>query len=110
MPIARITGQGLAAIAFSVAILWACFIGERLMVHQALAQRTQLMRELRQMQRHNHNTTQPVSIPPHVRTCPSHPRLTRPMSLARAAPRLRRPANPIRPQSPRSPPQSEPRP
>ena len=62
MPIAKITGQGLAAIALSVALLWACFIGERLMVHQALAQRTQLMRELHQMQR-DHNTTQPVSAP-----------------------------------------------
>jgi hypothetical protein len=51
MPFAKITGQGLAAIALSVALLWACFIGERLMVHQALAQRTQLMRELHRMQR-----------------------------------------------------------
>jgi hypothetical protein len=63
MPFAKITGQGLAAIAFSVALLWGCFIGERLMVHQALAQRTQLMRELHQMQRRNHNSTQPVSAP-----------------------------------------------
>jgi hypothetical protein len=62
MPFAKITGQGLAAIAFSVALLWGCFIGERLMVHDALAQRTQVMRELHQMQRH-HNSTQPVSVP-----------------------------------------------
>ena len=62
MPFAKITGQGLAAIAFSVALLWACFIGERLMVHQALTERTQTMRKLRQMQRHN-NGPQPVSIP-----------------------------------------------
>jgi hypothetical protein len=62
MPFAKITGQGLAAIAFSVALLWGCFIGERVMVHQALAQRMQLMRELHRMQR-DHNSTQPVSIP-----------------------------------------------
>ena len=49
MPIARITGQGLAAIALSVALLWACFIGERLMVRQTLARRSQLMRELHQI-------------------------------------------------------------
>jgi hypothetical protein len=61
MPIVRITGQGLAAIALSVALLWACFIGERLMVRQAIAQRVQLMQELRQMQRDHR--AQPVSAP-----------------------------------------------
>ena len=61
MPIAKITGQGLAAIALSVALLWACLIGERLLVSQTLAQRAQLMRELHQMQRDR--GTQPVSTP-----------------------------------------------
>ena len=61
MPIAKITGQGLAAIALSVALLWACFIGERLLVRQSLDQRAQLMRELHQMQRDRR--TQPVSAP-----------------------------------------------
>jgi len=63
MPIARITGQGLAAIALSVALLWACFIGERLMVRNAIDQRAQLMRELHQMQRDRR--AQPVSAPAH---------------------------------------------
>ena len=71
MPIARITGQGLAAIAFSVALLWACFIGERVMVHQALAQRTQLMRELHQMQRESQH--HPAGLLP----TPSGPHLSR---------------------------------
>ena len=63
MPIARITGQGLVAIALSVALLWACFIGERLMVRRSLAQRYQVMRELRRMQ---HDLgTQPASTPNH---------------------------------------------
>jgi hypothetical protein len=61
MPIARITGQGLAAIALCVALLWACFIGERLMVQHALAQRAQLMRELHQMRRDHR--AEPVSAP-----------------------------------------------
>jgi hypothetical protein len=61
MPIAKITGQGLAAIAFSVALLWACFIGERLLVRQSIEQRAELMRELRQM-RHDRRA-QPVSAP-----------------------------------------------
>jgi hypothetical protein len=61
MPIARITGQGLAAISLSVALLWACFIGERLVVRQTLARRSQVMRELHQMQRDHR--TEPVSAP-----------------------------------------------
>jgi hypothetical protein len=61
MPIAKITGQGLGAIALSVALLWACLIGERLLVSQTLAQRAQVMRELHQMQREH--GTQPVSTP-----------------------------------------------
>ena len=64
MPIARITGQGLAAIALSVSLLWACFIGERLMVRQALDQRALLMRELQQLRRDHR--AEPVSAPvPH---------------------------------------------
>ena len=59
MPIAKITGQGLAAIALSVALLWACFIGERLMMRQAYEQRAQLIRELHRMQ-HDHRA-EPVS-------------------------------------------------
>ena len=69
MPIARITGRGLAAIALSVALLWACFIGERLTVRDAIAQRAQFMRELRQLRR-DHNA-QPVSTPQPVHSHPS---------------------------------------
>jgi hypothetical protein len=58
---AKITGQGLAAIAVSVTLLWACFIGERLMVRQCLDQRAQLMRELHRMQRDRR--AQPASVP-----------------------------------------------
>jgi hypothetical protein len=68
MPIARITGQGLAAIALSVALLWSCLIGERLIVSHATARQAQLIRELQQLQR-NHRA-EPVSTPaprtPHV--------------------------------------------
>lgn len=63
MPIAKITGQGLAAIGLSVALLWACLIGERLLLSQTLAERAQVMRELHQMQRDR--GTQPVSTPAH---------------------------------------------
>ena len=61
MPIAKITGQGLAAIALSVGLLWTCFIAERVIVRHATAQRALLMRELYQLQR-NHRA-EPVSAP-----------------------------------------------
>jgi len=51
MPIARITGQGLYAMAFSVALLWSCLIGERVMVQRAVAERTRVLHEIEQMQR-----------------------------------------------------------
>ena len=69
MPIAKITGQGLAAIALSVALLWACLISERLMVRRASTERMLVMRDLQRMQptrlqpRHG---SEPVSAPVHV--------------------------------------------
>lgn len=66
MPIAKITEQGLAAIALSVALLWACFIGERLIVRHTLEQRAQVMRQLHQLQRDHQprdHRAQPVSAP-----------------------------------------------
>jgi len=68
MPIAKITGQGLAAIALSVALLWGIFIGERVLVRQTLEQRTLVMRELQEMQRGHR--TEPVSTPVPL---PGHP-------------------------------------
>jgi hypothetical protein len=61
MPIAKITGQGLAAIACSVALLWGCIVSEKVTVRQARKEYTQVMRDLQQMQRVRQ--TQPVSAP-----------------------------------------------
>jgi hypothetical protein len=61
MPIAKITGQGLAAIAASVALLWGCFVGEHLILNRTHVRRAQVIRELRQMQLLH--GTQPVSTP-----------------------------------------------
>ena len=61
MPIARITGSGLAAIGVSVALLWGCVIGERAMVRRALTERAQVMRDIERLQRRQR--TEPVSLP-----------------------------------------------
>ena len=57
MPIAKITGQGLAAIACSVALLWGCIIGENLERRSAYQERDRVVREVRLLQR------QPRSVP-----------------------------------------------
>jgi hypothetical protein len=64
MPIAKITGQGLVAIACSVALLWGSFIGERIMVQRAAAERIVVMRNLQRMQRTRRS--EPVSAPVHM--------------------------------------------
>jgi hypothetical protein len=51
MPIAKITGQGLYAMAFSVALLWSCLIGERVMVQRAVAEQTRVLHEIEHLQR-----------------------------------------------------------
>ena len=61
MPIARITGQGLAAIACSVVLLWGSFIGERIMVRRAANERMMVMRDVLHMQRLHRS--EPVSSP-----------------------------------------------
>jgi hypothetical protein len=50
VPIAKITGHGLAAIAFSVAILWGCVICEHFQRQNAMEERARVMREVRRMQ------------------------------------------------------------
>ena len=53
MPIAKITGQGLLAVACSVALLWGSLAAERAMMRRAYAERAEVMRgiELRQRRR-----------------------------------------------------------
>ena len=61
MAIAKITGQGLKTIALLIAFLWACIIGERLMLKNAQQQCAEVLRDLHQMQRKR--TVEPVSVP-----------------------------------------------
>ena len=51
MPVAKITGQGLFAIACSVALLWGCLIGEQAMLHHAASERVKAFREMERLQR-----------------------------------------------------------
>ncbi len=61
MPIVKITGQGLSAIALSVALLWGCVIGERVTARRAFLERAKVLRDVSRMQRRQ--PTQPVSAP-----------------------------------------------
>jgi len=59
MPVVKITGQGLSAIALSVALLWACWAKEQAVTRHDRADRARVLRDLRQMQHH----ALPVSVP-----------------------------------------------
>jgi hypothetical protein len=61
MPIARITRKGLAAIAFSVGLLWGCVICEHFQRQSAVQERARVLREVRRMQGPVHPV--PVSDP-----------------------------------------------
>ena len=69
MPIARITGQGLAAIACSVALLWGTFLGERVLAQRAAAERIMVMRDLQRTRRLHRSepASTPVRMPRPVR-------------------------------------------
>jgi hypothetical protein len=46
MPLMKITGPGLVAIGCSVALLWACILGERMTMRWAYSERAAVMRSL----------------------------------------------------------------
>ena len=60
MAIMGITRQGLAGMAISVALLWGCFLGERMIVRHASLEQA---RALRSMQSLRDRRSQPVSTP-----------------------------------------------
>ncbi|HEY2016943.1 MAG TPA: hypothetical protein VGH38_25740 [Bryobacteraceae bacterium] len=61
MAIAKITGPGLAGIGISVALLWGCVIGDRVMVQRASLDRARVMRDVEKLQRPKR--PEPVSAP-----------------------------------------------
>lgn len=72
MPIAKISKHGLTAIAVAVALLWGFVITEHYARLDALAQRAQVMRDLRRMGRRG--SPLPVSVPP-LRLAPNRPHI-----------------------------------
>ena len=71
MPIARISGHGLAVITFVVALLWGFVIGERRMERRATVERARVMREIERFQREQQ--VEPVSLPSRFRVRPVRP-------------------------------------
>jgi hypothetical protein len=68
MPLAKITGPGLGAIACSVGLLWSCVIAQQVAQRHASTERARVIREVRELQRQR---TVPVSDPsPLVRRRP----------------------------------------
>ena len=61
MPVVKITGQGLSAIALSVALLWGCLVKEQAVARHDRVERARVLRDLRELQHHN----LPVSLPGH---------------------------------------------
>jgi hypothetical protein len=63
MPIAKITGSGLVAIAFSVGVLWSCVLVEQSSHEAAVTERARVVREVRQMQRQHRSEPSPAPSP-----------------------------------------------
>ena len=61
MPIAKITGQGLSAIACSVGLLWTCVIFQQVTLRNAVTERARVLREVQQLQQRQRPL--PVSAP-----------------------------------------------
>ncbi len=59
--------------AASVALLWGCLIGERVMLQRAVAERNQVMREMRLLR--DKQRSEPTAVP--VPALPHHSRTAR---------------------------------
>jgi hypothetical protein len=61
VPVARITGQGLAAIALSVGLLWGCVIADRLTMRRAWEERARVLRDIERLR--TDRLQVPASVP-----------------------------------------------
>ena len=62
MPIVKITGQGLAAMGLSVALLWGCWLEERTLLRHDYMERARVLRDLQHLQQ-NHSNPAPALNP-----------------------------------------------
>jgi cytochrome b len=62
MPIVKITGHGLAAIALSVALLWGCWMEEQAILRRDHAERARVLRDLQQLQRPHAPASNPAPV------------------------------------------------
>jgi hypothetical protein len=60
VPLFKITVPGLSAIACAVVLLWACLLGERISMRQALGQRANVIRAMEQSRKPH---APPASMP-----------------------------------------------
>jgi hypothetical protein len=68
VPVAKITGQGLTSIAILVALLWACVVGQRLVLRRANQEAAQVARAMRELR--SKSRREPAAAParpPHRR-------------------------------------------
>ena len=65
MVLAKITGAGLSSIALSVGVLWACILGEHLIVQRANREFSQAMTQIRELQ--SKRRAEPAFTPNHRR-------------------------------------------
>jgi hypothetical protein len=72
--VAKITGQGLAAIAVLVCLLWACLIAERITIRHARAEEARTYRALQRLR--SRRTAIPTPPPASCRSCSNPPRIT----------------------------------
>jgi hypothetical protein len=64
MPFARITGQGMSAIALSVALLWGCLIAQRVITRTATDGRARALQEIRMLRLRNRREPASTPAPP----------------------------------------------
>ena len=66
MPIAKISGQGLSAMAVSVAVLWGCLAAQRIIVYQVNQEVRRTLQDMRYRQMkarpHSPSATAPVAV------------------------------------------------
>jgi hypothetical protein len=61
MALGKISGHGLAAIALSVSLLWACWIATQVTIHRATVTRARVLRDIHRMQQRRQPA--PASLP-----------------------------------------------